>query len=49
MDIEGLALTTDDEVGSGVVLHDGLADGAESFPNLGLKLEFLPVQKMYRK
>ena len=44
MDVKSLALAPDDEVGSGVVLHDGLAEGAESFLGLGLELEFLPVE-----
>ena len=39
MDIDGLALTSDDKVCSGVVLYDGLVEGAESFINLGLQLE----------
>ena len=44
MDIEGLALTSDDEVSSGVVPYDGLVEGAESFINLGLQLEFISVE-----
>ena len=44
VDIEGLALTSDDEVCSGVVLYDGLVEGAESFINLGLQLEFISVE-----
>ena len=45
MNVKSLALTADDEISSGVVLHDGLDDGAESFPHL--QLEFLPAEKKY--
>ena len=44
VDTEGLALTSDDEVSSGVVFYDGLVEGAESFINLGLQLEFISVE-----
>ena len=46
MNVKGLALAPDDEVGSGIVLHDGLAEGAESFLGPGLQLEFLAAGKI---